>query len=178
MKIQGKMSADVVGITIKRNKSHDGKEAHLDLEVGIDAETCAETWGDDLRTLAFSGMRIESDEDGEDGYRHLMDTIKPGSRVVYEHHEVKIHGAGKIRCQPQLLRISTIDGKPSGVVRLRLDIEAARAAELTDKVGATIKVEFNPSQGELGFTAAKGNGATDPSPKRRRKLTEQPEATA
>lgn len=150
MKITGKLSADVVGLTIKRNQAHDGTEAQLDIELGADEDTCSEIYGETFKALAFSTMQVVDDPETGKQIGHLVDSIKPGKRVVCEAHEVAL-GDLKIRCQPQILNIKPVDGKPSAVVKIRLEIESAQVAPLVDKINKVIKVEFNPAQGELGL---------------------------
>jgi len=162
MKITGKLAADIVGFSIKRNKAHDGSEAAVDIEVSVSEDDAKGKFGDDFHTLAFGTMRVveaEGDDD-VDAISFMQDTIKPGSRVVFEGHKIKLDGQ-TITEQPELLSIKTVDGEARIIARLRLPVKTDNTAainSLVQSVGETVKCEFNPQQGELGFTPPKQNG--------------------
>jgi hypothetical protein len=146
MRIKTKTSADVVGLNIKRNQKHDGKEAHLDIEVGVKQEN-AKKFGADFGDLAFSSMR-ERTEESETKIVHLQDNIKPGSRVVYERHEILIDD-NKLNEQPELLSIRTVDGEARVIAKYRVPVATTQKGLLTKlmgKVGGVVTVEFNPEQ--------------------------------
>jgi hypothetical protein len=77
-------------------------------------------------------------------------------------HAVKFEAGGKLGgVQPQLLSITPTGGQPAVVAKLRLDVPAdntALTAYLVGNVGESVKVEFDPAQGELELPA-RGNGA-------------------
>jgi hypothetical protein len=154
MKLKLKTPADIVGFTIRRNKSHDGREAAVDLEIGVKQDD-ASKWGEDFKALAFATMRVmEHEKDGGNSVAFLVDSIKPGHRVVFERHTVNIAGQ-KINEQPELLSIRTVDGEARVVARIRLPVAAEKAAlisELVTKVSQTVRVEFEPQQGQFEFT--------------------------
>jgi len=156
MKIILKTAADIVGFQIKRNKTHDGREASVDLDIGVKRED-ASKFGEEFEALAFATMRVmENDKDGGNSFSFLVDSIKPGHRVVYEQHRIKIAGQN-ISEQPELLGIRTVDGEARVVVRVRIPIgvdKAALISELATKVGQTIKVEFEPQQAGFEFVRA------------------------
>lgn len=161
MKLKFKTPADLVAFAIKRNKAHDGREATVDLDIGVKQEDAGK-WGDDFESLAFATMRVMEDEkDGGNSVAFLVDSIKPGHRVVFERHTVNIAGQ-KINEQPELLSIRTVDGEARVVARVRLPISVDKQIllnELVSKVGQTIKVEFEPAQGQFEF-ANKANDKT------------------
>lgn len=160
MRIQGKLNADIVGYSIRRNKSHDGRTALLDVDVGVDEGDAEKKLGEDFHTLAFATMRVieAEDDDDVDTVAFLVDVVKPGRRVVLEKHVIDFEG-DRIEEQPRLLAIRTLEGKRSVVVRLRIPIDADRGDQIGfgKKVGKTLKVEFNPKQ--AGFQFKKGAGA-------------------
>ncbi len=161
MKIKGKLNADIVGFAIKRNKSHDGSEAAVDIDVGVTEEDAKEKFGADFHVLAFGTMRVmeaEGDDD-VDAIAFMQDTIKPGSRVVFESHKIKLDGE-TITEQPELLSIKTVDGEARVIARLRIPVKTDKTAainSLVQSVGKTVKVEFNPQQGELELRSPKGS---------------------
>jgi hypothetical protein len=153
MKLKLKTPADIVGFNIKRNKSHDGREAVVDLEIGVKQDD-ASKWGEEFKALAFATMRVmENEKDGGNSVAFLVDSIKPGHRVVFERHTVNIAGQ-KINEQPEMMSIRTVDGEARVVARIRLPIAVEKAAligELVTKVGQTVRVEFEPEQVQFEF---------------------------
>lgn len=159
MRLQLKTVSDVVGLSIKRNKAHDGREAFVDLEIAV-KQNEASKWGEDFEALAFATMRVNEDDSGN-SIAFLVDTIKPGHRVVFEHHAVNIAGQ-QINEQPELMNIRTVDGEARVIARVRLPISVDKTAlinELITKVGQTVSVEFNPQQLTIGFTRIQGEQA-------------------
>lgn len=147
MRIEAKTSADIVAINVKRNNSHDGKEAFVDLEIGI-KEGEAPNFGKDFADLAFSGMREEVTEEGAAKITHLQDSIKPGSRVVYERHVIVLDG-NKLKEQPELLNLKTVDGDAKVVAKVRVPVATTQTDLITSlmgKVGNVVAIEFNPEQ--------------------------------
>lgn len=163
MKIKSKLNADIVAFNIKRNSAHDGREAYVDLEVSVRHEEAAKKFGEEFAALAFSTMRtiVAGEDDEGDKIGFLVDDIKPGKNLVYERHIVAIgEDKDEITAQPELLKISPVDGEQRVIAKIRLPVDVTKAgliSKLTKSVGQTVKVEFNPSQGELKFP--KGNGA-------------------
>lgn len=153
MEIKGKMAADLVAYTIRRNKSHDGKTAHLDLDVGVSEQDAAKRFGDAFRTLAFATMHVEETEDGEHTYSFLQDAIKPGKRVVCERHVISI-GEHEVSAQPTVLAIRPVDGANRVTVRLRIPLDPKQG----EKIGITsmawketVPIEFSPQQAQFAF---------------------------
>lgn len=168
MKVTGKHRADFVGLNVPRNQSNSGLLGYLDLEIGVDAETCATDWGEDFKALVFATVREVTDEDtGEVVVGSLLDSVKPGKRVVYEHHDVIVAGV-KTRCQPDILRATMVPRKAAAVVKLRLTFELRELKKILEhiakKPAAMLDVEFEPAQMGLGFnvTKAEGNGNGEP----------------
>lgn len=162
MKITGKHRADFAGISVRVNNSNNGHTALLDLDIGIDAEDCAKEWGEEIRQIAFGTMHESTDDDtGEVCFNTLLDSVKPGKRAVYEHHDVEVEGI-KTRCQPEITSIKITAGKPHATVRVRLHFELPEIAKLiqhrSKHPAAMLGVEFNPAQLGLGFTTTKANG--------------------
>jgi len=155
MKIRLKTPADIAGFSIKRNKTHDGREATVDLEMSVKHEDAAK-WGEDFESLAFATMRVMEDEkDGGNSVTFLVDSIKPGHRVVFELHTVSIVGQ-QVNEKPELLGIRTVDGEARVVARVRLPIPVEKQgliSELVTKIGQTVRVEFEPQQGQFEFTS-------------------------
>jgi len=149
MKIQTRCSADVAAFTIKRNQAHDGKEGFVDLEIGVEQKNATKSFGADFEALAFAMMQeVASGEDGAPKVVFLQDTIKPGRRVVFERHVINLDGE-QISEQPELLKIKTVDGDAKVIANIRIPVETARkklVANLTQKVGEIVDVEFNPEQ--------------------------------
>lgn len=165
MRLKLKTSADLVKYTCKRNKEHDGREATIDLEVNVRKED-ASKWGEDFEALAFATMRVmgpaENDDDDEgDSVGFLVDTIKPGKRLVMELHELVLEGS-KLEAQPELRAIRTVDGKARVTACLRIPVPVEKRVlvqVLTEKVGQVIKVEFEPTQAQFEFTRKAGAAA-------------------
>src|SRR3990167_6393078 len=105
MKIKGKLNADVKQVIVKQNQSNDGREAFIDLDAGVTKDEAEKKFGEDFATMAFSTMRVmEADPDAEDdvdAIAFLVDSIKPGSRVVFELHTIDIDGE-EVVAQPEL----------------------------------------------------------------------------
>jgi len=149
VKIQAKTSCDITAFLVKRNKSHDGKEGHVDIEIGVKQKDAADQFGADFEALAFATMQtVTGIEDGEKKIVFLQDTIKPGRRVMFERHVIQLDGE-EIKEQPELLSIKTVDGDAKVIAAIRIPIETARkklVSSLTQKVGEVVGVEFNPEQ--------------------------------
>jgi hypothetical protein len=157
MRIEAKTSADVVGLTIKRNQKHDGQEAYVDIEIGVKYDEAEKTFGEDFQILAFSSMRqVPVGEEGTEKIIHLQDLIKPGERVVFEKHVIEINGT-KLKEQPKLLHIKTVDGDAKAIAKLRIpiDVDSTLVAELTQQVGDVVEVQFNPEQQLLDLDLAR-----------------------
>lgn len=165
MKVKGKFSADVVGFFVKRNKSHDGQTAAVDIDVSVRQED-ASKFGEDFDALAFGTMRIVQasvDEvEAVDKIAFMQDSIKPGRNVVLERHVVSFDG-DRVEEQPELLCIKPVDGEKRVVVSIRIPVDADRAQQLglASKVGKTLSVQFNPQQGELPYRKRKDEAAAE-----------------
>ena len=164
MKIEGKLSADIKQVIVKQNQSNDGREAFIDLDAGVTKDEAEKKFGEDFATMAFSTMRVmEADPDAEDdvdAIAFLVDSIKPGSRVVFELHTIDIDGE-EVVAQPELRGVKTVDGEARVIAQLRVPVDVSKKAllnQLVGNVGKTVKIGFIPVQGSLGFEAAKGNG--------------------
>lgn len=162
MKISGKHNADIVGFSIKRNKSHDGREAAVDLEISIKQEEALSKFGEDFEKLAFATMRVIKadigDTDDVDSIAFLVDNVKPGHRVVFERHRIALEEE-VFEEQPEFLTIRTIDGEPRVIAKLRVPIDVGRTTLITSlaqKVGQTVKIEFEPKQAVLEFKKKNG----------------------
>ena len=164
MEFSGKWTAYVTGFQIKANASHDGQEAHVDLEIGIKQEEAENKLGKDFATMAFSTMRVmeaQGDED-TDAIAFLVDSVKPGHRVVFPLHAIDIDGQ-EITAQPELRGIKTVDGEARVIAQLRIPVDVSKKAMLNKIIGqvggSPIKIDLSPVQGKL-FTEeqAKGNG--------------------
>jgi len=160
MKIKGKLTVDVVGLQIKRDKSNDGREATVDFELGVSEPEAAEHWGEDFADLAFSTMRkrVIDIESGKEEIIFLTDSVKPNSKAVFEMHQVSLEEE-TIEVQPELLSIRTQEGVARVVARVRIPIDVGREkllAALPVKVGASITIDFDPKQ--AGFDFKKGKG--------------------
>lgn len=160
MKCKGKFNADVVNFHVKTNKANDGREASVDIEIGLKQEEAKKKFGDDFESLAFSTMRVMEGEDGGDTFRFLVDSVKPGSAVVFERHRVAVDDE-EIECQPELLSIKPVEGEAKVVAKIRLSVDVGKKAllnKLCGSVGQVVKIAFNPQQGTLNFQGANGNG--------------------
>lgn len=162
MKISGKHNADLVGFSIKRNKSHDGREAFIDLDIGVTEDEAASKFGEDFKLLAFGTMRVieadVGDNDDVDSIGFLQDDIKPGKRVVFEKQRVSLL-EDVFEEQPELLKIRTVDGTRKAVARFRVPVDVGRATlitQLAQKIGQTVSVEFDPVQAGFGFKTKNG----------------------
>ena len=166
MEIRGKVTGEITDFHVKWNKSNDGTEATVDVEFPVAEEHAEELLGEDFKTMAFSTMRVVEadvgDEDDVDTVGHLVDSIKPGRRVVFQQHIVKLEGQ-EIRTQPKMLRVGMVDGERKVMVKLRLPIDTSKASLvswLVGNVGKAVKAEFNPQQATFEFRAAVANGAS------------------
>lgn len=149
MRIQAKCSADIVGFSIKRNQTHDGKEGFVDIEVGVDRQDASDQFGHDFDALAFATMMMVNDNEGAgEKIVFLQDTIKPGSRVMFDRHIIEIDGH-EIRDIPVLTGIKTIDGAERVIAKIRIPVEVTKkglVSALTQSVGKVVTAEFNPEQ--------------------------------
>ena len=125
MRVEGKLNCDLRQVIVKQNQSSDGQEAFLDLDAGVTKDEAEKKFGEDFASLAFSTMRVleAQDDDETDAIAFLVDSIKPGSRVVFELHTIDIDGE-EITAQPELRGIKTVDGEagPLRVVQPGLQI--------------------------------------------------------
>ena len=167
MKITGKFGADIVGIHIKRNKSHDGREAFVDIEIDVRQEDAEEKFGPNFALLAFGTMHDvrtgEDEEEGTDKIAFLQDSITPGRRVVFEKHKIEIDGE-QIVAQPGLLKIQTVDGEARVVNKIRIPVDAQKKAlisKLMENVGGVVKVSFSPQQASFDFQQAAGTKSNE-----------------
>lgn len=147
---------------MKANKSHDGREAWVDLEIGVKQEEAEKKFGEAFAILAFSTMRVQEaqGEDETDGIVFLQDAIKPGRVMVAELHNVDIEG-NQCTVQPELLRIRTVKGEARVVAMIRVPIDVSKASlinAMTKQVGKSVRVEFDPAQGVLSFPDADADG--------------------
>lgn len=177
MDIKGKMKADIVGFAIKRNKAHDGREAIVDIDIGVSQEHAASRFGDEFSLLAFGTMRVfpAQTDDDEDTVGFYQDVIKPNHRLVCAKHEIDLDGH-RLTEQPKLIGIRTTEGKPYVIARLRIPVDVTNEliTKLAQSVGKTVDVEFEPQQGTLGFTG----GPEVPSRKRRARAEPESEQEA
>lgn len=155
MDLSGKWNGDVTGFAIKANKSHDGREAFVDVEISVKQDEAEKKLGADFAALAFSTLRVieadPDDEESHDGFAFLVDSVKPGRRVVCQLHRVVI-GDEEVTVQPELRGIRTIDGEARVVAQIRIPVDVSKKAllnSLTGQVGQTLKIEFEPAQGKL-----------------------------
>lgn len=164
MRINAKASADLVALRVKRNTKHDGQEATVDLEIGIEKNE-ADNFGDGFERLAFATMR-EVDTTDEDGVpvrrlEHLQARIKPNrKRVIYERHVIHIDGQ-KITEQPELVRVITVDGSPKVVALFRVPISVTRTELITKlmaKVNGVVSVSFVHEQDDIEKDLPKQQG--------------------
>lgn len=149
MIIRAKVSGDLADLHIKRNRKHDGKEATIDLEIGIRQQEAA-NWGVDFNDLAFSSM-CERTQDGVTTLVHLQDTIKPNTQVVYERHVILIDGQ-KVKEQPKLLSMKTVEGEAKVIATVRVPVSVTQKkllASLMDKVNSMVSLEFEPEQEQV-----------------------------
>lgn len=154
MHISAKVQGDLADLHIKRNQKHDGKEATVDIEIGIKQDE-SDNWGEDFHDLAFASMCERVSDDGAATLVHLQDTIKPNKRVVYERHKMTIDGS-VVRAQPELLALKTVEGEAKVVAKFRVPISTNAKellGKLMDKVNTVIKVEFEVEQPDLGMPA-------------------------
>ena len=161
MRVEGKLNCDLRQVIVKQNQSSDGQEAFLDLDAGVTKDEAEKKFGEDFASLAFSTMRVleAQDDDETDAIAFLVDSIKPGSRVVFELHTIDIDGE-EITAQPELRGIKTVDGEARVIAQLRIPVDVSKKAllnQLVGNVGKTVKVSFTPAQGSLDFAEAKGN---------------------
>jgi hypothetical protein len=161
MKLKCKLDADIVGLIIKRNKTNDGREAFVDIDIVVKREGAEKRWGDDFVALAFATLQVRADPDadGEDGqsYSFLVDSLKPNNRLVFERHRIELEEEA-IEVQPELTGIRTVDGAAQVIARLRLPIDVGRKkllSNLASKVGVTVKLEFSPQQASFEFKRGK-----------------------
>lgn len=161
MKLKGTFSVDIRRFEIKSDSSNTGKEALVDIEIGLKQEEAEKKIGEDFVALAFSTMRVQENDEGEDGYHHLVDSIKPGRNCILEQHRITIDDQPEFVAQPELLRIKPVDGEPKVTALIRIPIDVSKAAvinALTKLVGESVKVKLNAAQGELAFSGGNGNG--------------------
>ncbi len=160
MKITGTVAADIRKLEIKSDNTNTGKEALVELDVGLTEQQARDKIGEDFVALAFSTMRVRENDEGEQGFHHLVDSITPGKNCVMEVHRIKF-GEREISKQPEVTKIKPVDKEAKVVARIRVPIDTASTellSELMQQVGQTVDVVFNPAQGELDFQAARRNG--------------------
>jgi hypothetical protein len=163
MKLESTLTADVVGITIKRNGAHDGREVFVDFDIQVDADDAPKSWGEEFAAAAFAMMRTTTitDSDGREHstVKHLVDSISP--KLIFENHRIAILDE-VIDVQPELLKIKTVNGAARVVSRLRLPIDVGREKlilGLVGKVGEAVKLDCNPVQGHLRLPRPGGGPA-------------------
>ena len=165
IRITGSMTAAVRKLEIKANKSNDGREAAVDLEIGVDHEDSPKSWGENFTELAFSSMRkrtVGVGDQAKEVIEHLQDKITPSDKCTCELHRLAI-GDEVLELQPELVSITTVDGVARVVAKLRLPIPIGKTALIDafgEKVGDDLDLVFNPKQGSLFDVtkARKGKG--------------------
>jgi hypothetical protein len=153
MKIQGKMSGELVKFLIKANQANDGKSADVDLSIRTTRVQAPERFGEEVAELAFATTREVETAEGSQGWEHLQDRIKPGRIITVEQHSVTIEG-DTVVTKPKLLRIEPVKGEESCWVFLRLTLDATDAklmAALSGLVGEALSLVFEEQQMQLGF---------------------------
>ncbi len=158
MRIQGKISASVTQVLAKVNEANDGQWAIVDFTSQLTRAQASELFGEEFDSLAF-GATVERptlDENGKaDGSEivHLADTIKPGKKVVMEHHIIKTLGL-KDNLQPQILGIRPIQGLEAITLDFRIGFPVKEEEGILSTLGSTQSVDFDPVQMDLPGTAA------------------------
>jgi hypothetical protein len=154
VKCKGRMVADLVNLEVKSNKNNDGREASVDLDISIKQDAAKESFGDDFATLAFATMQtVDGPNDTGDSIVFLVDSIKPGQRVVFEKHRIELEEQ-VFDAQPRMLAIRTVKGEARVVARVRIPIDVGRdklLSVLAGKVGTTVKINFDPQQPGFDF---------------------------
>lgn len=174
MNWKGTFNADVVGFRIKRNAAHDGKEAELDIEIGVKEDDAEKKFGEDFAKLAFATKRVieadPADPESTDAIGYLVDKIKPGRRYVLEQHLIQI-GEHDITCQPELLSIEPVDGEARVVAKVRIPVDVSKKSVINSLVqmvgGEVVKVKFDPRQqgfefGQRGNSRGNGHNLGEP----------------
>lgn len=155
-KITGKTKGDFRKLTFIANKSKDGSFGQADFEIGMSKDEVAAMFSEELADLAFSSMRevVVAHDDGDSTeFVHYQDTIKPGDKIVFEQHAMKISGM-KVDGQPDLLKFTTVQGVERVVAHVRIEIpsDGQLASTLPAKTNSILALQFNPSQGDLPGT--------------------------
>lgn len=155
MKLGINLFGDVVELRVKQTK--DGREAFVDIDFAVSQELAAVQWGEEFAALAFSTMRVtevDRDDDEDSRIEFLFDSVKPGKKAcVFEVHEIKLLDQ-RFDAQPELLKVTPVDGEAEVIARLRVPVDAGREnliSELAAKVGTGVKIEFDPKQKSLSF---------------------------
>jgi hypothetical protein len=156
MKLGINLFGDVAELRVKQTK--DGREAFVDIDFAVSQEVAAVQWGEEFAALAFSTMRVtEADRDDDEDSRieFLFDSVKPGKKAcVFEVHVIKLLDQRRFDAQPELLKVTPVDGEAEVIARLRVPLDAGREnliSDLAAKVGTSIKIEFDPKQKSLSF---------------------------
>jgi hypothetical protein len=160
LKIEGKLTGEVEGITVPRNAENDGMIAKVNLVVRVNRDECKRYFGEIFTdSVAFSGMVERTDGDGKTEYVHL-NAPKMTSKIVVEMHDIQIWGRKLTGVQPDVVP-KPVQGEPKVDVLIRIpvdigehdkfDLAVIRAA----KRGTKVKAEFNPKQGGLSLAPRK-----------------------
>jgi hypothetical protein len=155
MDIKGKFKALVVKLANSYNQANDGNTANLDLEVGLTRGEVADRFGSDFAGLCFCSTQVNQTDSGDE-IVHMVDTFKPGRKVVCQKHAIRL-GDVTVSAQPQVLKVSTVQGKElvDLTIRVPVDADGELGSGLWSAVGETIDVEFSPQQQQLELVERK-----------------------
>ncbi len=152
-KITGKTKGDFRKLTFIANKKSDGSYGQADFEIGLSKEEVTALFSEELAELAFSSMVrtvVKHDDGDSTDIVHYQDHIKPGSKIVFENHVMKISGM-KVDGQPELLEFAPVQGAERVIARVRIEIpsDSNLASSLPSKTNSVLALQFNPSQMDL-----------------------------
>lgn len=153
MRIRFKGSADLNNYGLAVNKKRDGKEAFLDLTVGVEEESASEEFGERFRRTFFSSMR--SDQNGVDWG---IDSSKPNKKkFTCERHLVNVNGH-EIKVRPKLLSVVPVEEAPRVLANIRIPIPHDKwqfIKALHENMEAVAEISIEPENADVEEHVAK-----------------------
>ena len=153
MKIDAKLRGDLVAIPFNYNEDTNHRSFSPTIRVGCTAAEAVKKFGQAFERIAFGTLKKDSNVFG---YKSMTPAL------VCEIHKLTICGSDGGAVQPEIKKITPIEGKCEVTVDIRLPISIkgrkALAGAVAMEFGSVIEVELEASQMDLELPTAKAKG--------------------
>jgi len=153
MRIQFTGSADLNNYGLAVNKKRDGKEAFLDLTVGVDQDKAKDEFGETFLKSFFSSMDTD-----QEGVSWGLETMKPKKKkFICERHVITINGH-EIRVHPKLTGVTPVEETPRVLASIRVPVPSDKwkfIKALHENMEAVAEIHIEPENGDVEEEIAK-----------------------